>query len=157
LKQKYILETYNQILKVIKNPKLVFENDFVAFLENCCDESYLIYRGNFVKQNDNFIYIKACRKIFKFFFDEILYIEGLKDYAITHTNTYKIATAMNLKTIFDKLSKTKFARNSKSYIANVNHILSFDVYYVYMKNNVELQWELFLKTIFLEILLTESF
>ena len=51
MKQKYILETYDQILKEIKNPKIVFDNDFVAFLENCCDESYLIYKIDFVKQN----------------------------------------------------------------------------------------------------------
>lgn len=37
MKQKYILETYDQILKEIKNPKIVFDNDFVNFLENCCD------------------------------------------------------------------------------------------------------------------------
>ena len=51
MKQKYILETYDQILKEIKNPRLLFENDFVAFLENCSNESYLIYKVNFVKQN----------------------------------------------------------------------------------------------------------
>lgn len=51
MKQKYILETYDKILKEIKNPKLVFENDFVAFLENCSDESYLIHQVSFIKQN----------------------------------------------------------------------------------------------------------
>jgi hypothetical protein len=35
MKQKYILETYDVILKEIKNPRIVFENDFVAFLSNC--------------------------------------------------------------------------------------------------------------------------
>ena len=88
--------------------------------------------------NDDFIYIKADRKFFKIFFNDILYIEGLKDYVIIHTNDNKVVTAMNLKTIFDKLSKTNFARISKSNVVNINHILSFDVYYVYMKNNAEL-------------------
>ncbi len=56
MKQKYILETYDQILSEIKNPKIVFENDFVNFLENCCEESYLIYKINFVKQNGKINY-----------------------------------------------------------------------------------------------------
>ena len=47
MKQKHILETYDQILKEIKNPKIVFENDFVAFLENCSEESFLTYKINF--------------------------------------------------------------------------------------------------------------
>ncbi|SNB04510.1 conserved hypothetical protein [Flavobacterium psychrophilum] len=51
MKQKYILETYDQILKEIKNPKIVSDNDFVAFLENCSVDSYLIYKVDFVKQN----------------------------------------------------------------------------------------------------------
>lgn len=56
MKQKYILETYDQILKEIKNSKIVFENDFVSFLENCSEESYLIYKVNFVKQNGEINY-----------------------------------------------------------------------------------------------------
>ena len=57
MKQKYILETYDQILTEIKNPKLVFENDFVTFLENCSEESFLIYKINFIKQNGKINYI----------------------------------------------------------------------------------------------------
>ncbi|RTY97228.1 hypothetical protein EKM02_14070 [Flavobacterium sp. RSP49] len=57
MKPKYILETYDRILKEIKNPKIVFDNDFVAFLENCSDESFLIYKVNFLKQNGETKYI----------------------------------------------------------------------------------------------------
>lgn len=57
MKQKYILETYDRILKEIKNPKLVFDNDFVAFLEDCSEESFLIYKINFIKQNGEINYI----------------------------------------------------------------------------------------------------
>jgi DNA-binding LytR/AlgR family response regulator len=133
----YELDAIDYLLKPIR-----FER-FVKAVNKAQDYYDLLHSKNsndnqIESINDDFIYIKADRKFFKIFFDEILYIEGLKDYAIIHTNTNKIATAMNLKTIFDKLSKTKFARISKSYIANVNHILSFDAYYVYMKNNTEL-------------------
>ncbi|MFX9031473.1 LytTR family transcriptional regulator DNA-binding domain-containing protein, partial [Acinetobacter baumannii] len=50
-----------------------------------------------------FIFIKADRKYFKLFFNEIRYIEGLKDYVIIHTENNKIVTAMNIKTIANQL------------------------------------------------------
>jgi DNA-binding LytR/AlgR family response regulator len=85
----------------------------------------------------DFIYIKADRKFFKIYFKDILYIEGLKDYVILHTSERKVITAMNLKTIFDQLPPSVFARISKSYIVNTARIISFDHYSVYL-NNVEL-------------------
>ncbi len=87
--------------------------------------------------NHDFIYIKADRKYFKIAFRDILYIEGLKDYVILHTPERKVITAMNLKTIFDQLPPSVFARISKSYIVNTEHIVSFDTFTVYL-NNIEL-------------------
>jgi DNA-binding LytR/AlgR family response regulator len=83
---------------------------------------------------DDYIYIKADRKYFKLFFNDILYIEGLKDYVIIYTNDRKIITAMNVKTIFDQLPHHIFARISKSYIVNTEHIFSCDSQNVYLKN-----------------------
>lgn len=51
MKHKYILETYDRIISEIKNPKIVFDNDFVPFLMSCTEESYLIYKVNFIKEN----------------------------------------------------------------------------------------------------------
>jgi two-component system, LytTR family, response regulator len=87
--------------------------------------------------SQDFIYIKADRKYFKIYFQEILYIEGLKDYVIIHVPGRKVITAMNLKTIFDQLPPSIFARISKSYIVNTKHIVSFDTYNLYL-SNVEL-------------------
>jgi DNA-binding LytR/AlgR family response regulator len=85
----------------------------------------------------DFVYIKADRKYFKIFFNQILYIEGLKDYVIIYTEDQKVVTAMNLKTIFDQLPAAVFARISKSYIVNTNKITSFDSFNVYI-NDTEL-------------------
>lgn len=87
--------------------------------------------------NDDFIFIKADRKYFKIAFKDILYIEGLKDYVILHTPERKVITAMNLKTIFDKLPPSLFARISKSYIVNTTHIVSIDNFTVFL-NKLEL-------------------
>lgn len=84
--------------------------------------------------NTEYIFIKADRKYFKLFFKDIRYIEGLKDYVILYVEDKKIVTAMNIKTIASQLPAAIFARISKSYIVNVNHILSFDTFNVYLKN-----------------------
>jgi two-component system LytT family response regulator len=87
------------------------------------------------KIGDDFIFIKADRRFFKIYFKDILYIEGLKDYVIIYTTDSKIITSMNVKTIAAQLPSNLFARVSKSYIANVMHISSFDNELVYIQNN----------------------
>ena len=50
MKQKYIFEIYDKIIKEIKNPRIVFDNDFIHFHLDCSNESYLIYKVDFIKQ-----------------------------------------------------------------------------------------------------------
>ncbi|HBS86746.1 MAG: DNA-binding response regulator [Bacteroidetes bacterium GWF2_38_335] len=84
---------------------------------------------------ENYIFVKSDRKYVKIFFSEINYIEGLKDYVIIHTDKIKIMTAMNLKTIHNKLPEEIFARVNKSFIININHIKEIDSDYVVIKDN----------------------
>jgi len=70
----------------------------------------------------DFIYIKSDRKYVKIFFKDIKYIKGLKDYVIIHTTTERIITAINIKNIHLNLPHQIFARTSKSYLVNINHI-----------------------------------
>ncbi len=86
------------------------------------------------KIEDDFVFIKADRKYFKIFFKDILYIEGLKDYVVIYTADNKIITSMNVKTIASQLPPAIFARVSKSYIVNVQHIASFDNELIYVKD-----------------------
>lgn len=79
------------------------------------------------------VYIKSDRKYIKIFFKEILYIEGLKDYVVIQTESKKVLTAMNIKTINLQLPETIFTRISKSFIVNIGHITSVDNHSVYIK------------------------
>lgn len=74
----------------------------------------------------DYFFVKADRKIFKVSFNDILFIEGLKDYVVLHTADQKIMTAMNVKTIHEQLPQNVFVRISKSYVVNVQQIESFD-------------------------------
>jgi DNA-binding LytR/AlgR family response regulator len=56
----------------------------------------------------------------------------LKDYVVIHTKTQKLITAMNLKTIHQKVPAGIFLRVSKSYVVNKEYIESFDNHTVYI-------------------------
>ena len=74
----------------------------------------------------DFIFVKSERRIFKIYFKDIRYIEGLKDYVVIYTQDTKIITAINLKNIYEQLPQNIFIRVSKSYIVNLCHIDSLD-------------------------------
>jgi DNA-binding LytR/AlgR family response regulator len=82
----------------------------------------------------DFMLIKSERRYHKILFKDILYVEGLKDYVVIYVEDNKIITAMNLKTIHGHLNPAMFARVSKSYLVNINHIDSFDNHTIYIKN-----------------------
>ncbi|MCO6175922.1 LytTR family DNA-binding domain-containing protein [Flavobacterium sp. NRK F10] len=84
---------------------------------------------------EEFFFVKADRKMFKVYFNEINFVEGLKDYVVIHTENQKIITAMNIKTIHEYLPKSIFVRVSKSYIINSKSIESIDNNTVYIGKN----------------------
>lgn len=94
------------------------------------------YANNNIEQiADDFFFVKADRRIFKVYFNNILFIQGLKDYVVMHSENQKVITAMNIKTIYDQLPKDMFVRVSKSYIINVKHIGALDNNTVYIGTN----------------------
>jgi len=74
----------------------------------------------------NFIFIKTDNKIVKIFQDDILYIEGLRDYIVIHTPAKKIIALETLKAVEEKLSATQFIRVHKSYIVSLEQIDSIE-------------------------------
>jgi DNA-binding LytR/AlgR family response regulator len=88
--------------------------------------------SNIENITDDYIFVRADRRMFKVHFSDILYIEGLKDYVIIYTENQKVVTLMNIKTIHYLLPKSRFVRVSKSYIINVNKMDSVDNNTVYI-------------------------
>lgn len=101
---------------------------------------YKLFNADYANNNienitDDYFFIKADRKIVKIHFNDIFFIEGLKDYVVIHTESQKVITAMNIKTIHDQLPKNMFVRVSKSYIINAKKIDSVDNNTVYIGKN----------------------
>ncbi|WP_113662338.1 LytR/AlgR family response regulator transcription factor [Pedobacter nanyangensis] len=84
------------------------------------------------EDDQEYLLIKADRRQYKINFRDIQFIEGLKDYVIVYSGNQKLITAMNLKNIQRKISSASFCRVSKSYIVNIDHVVSFDARTIYI-------------------------
>lgn len=86
-------------------------------------EKYNRWQETFQQQDtDNFLFVKADRKHYKIATDNILFIEGLKDYIRIHTPGEKIMVLENMKDIIEKLPANQFVRIHRSYIIPLNKI-----------------------------------
>jgi DNA-binding LytR/AlgR family response regulator len=82
---------------------------------------------NSESQNTNqheYIFVKADKKFVKINFNDMLYVEGLKDYVIIKTTTGRVITLQTMKSLEDKLPKSIFLRIHRSYIVNLRRISS---------------------------------
>ena len=73
-----------------------------------------------------FIFVKTEHKIQKIYLDDILYIEGLKDYISIFTKSERIITLQNMKKMEDALPAGRFVRVHKSYIVALDKIDSIE-------------------------------
>lgn len=79
------------------------------------------------------IFVKSDKKLHRLFYDEIYYIEGLKDYVIIKTAKSRIVTLQTMKSLEVKLPQLNFKRIHRSYIINLDKIKSV------VGNNVEIE------------------
>lgn len=83
----------------------------------------------------DFLLIKSDRRFHRVKYNDIRFVEGLKDYVVIHMASQKLITAMNLKTFHQKLPQDLFIRVSKSYIVNKTCVESFDHHTIYLHGN----------------------
>ncbi len=105
----YVLKPirFSRLLKAVTKAKEIFETR---------------KNTNTIQENKDYIFVRAERKYVKIFFEDVIYIEGLKDYVIINTIDNKHITRMNMKLILEKLPSYIFKRINKSYIINTNFI-----------------------------------
>lgn len=63
-----------------------------------------------------FVFVKDGTKLVKIMLDDVLYVEGLKDYVTIHTKEKKVITLQRLKSLEDQLPADKFIRIHHSFI-----------------------------------------
>ena len=78
--------------------------------------------GKTAESSADYIFVKADKKLIKLHFNDIFYIEGLKDYVILHTPQKRIVTLQTMKSLETKLPADIFMRIHRSYIVNLGNI-----------------------------------
>ncbi len=73
-------------------------------------------------QHQRFVFVKDGTKLVKILFDDILYVEGLKDYVTIHTRQQKITTLQRMKNLEEQLPADTFIRIHNSYIISIKAI-----------------------------------
>ena len=112
------LERFQKAVEKAQTYSRLFHSDYI--------------NSNIEKVTEDYIFVKADRRMFKVHFSDIVFIEGLKDYVVIYLENQKVITLMNIKTINDLLPRNFFVRVSKSYIINVKKIDSVDNNTIYI-------------------------
>lgn len=73
-------------------------------------------------QSNEYIFIKSENRIEKIELDDILFIEGMKDYLRIHTKSKKIMTLQSFNRILQYLPGNNFIRVHNSYLVSLNKI-----------------------------------
>jgi DNA-binding LytR/AlgR family response regulator len=83
-----------------------------------------------------FIFVKTDYRIVRVDYDDILYIEGMRDYRCIVLSTGKILTSTTFGELEAALPKHLFARIHKSYMVALQQIKSIEHHRIYMQDRV---------------------
>ena len=77
---------------------------------------------------DRFIYVKSDYKLVRIDLDDIMYIEGVKDYVriVLANNSQPVMCLMNMRTLEEYLPTPEFLRVHRSYIVHMSKVQSID-------------------------------
>jgi len=70
----------------------------------------------------SYIFVKDGTKLVKVRWEDILYVEGLKDYVTVHTRQQKIISLQRMKLLEEQLPADQFIRIHNSFIISLNSI-----------------------------------
>lgn len=121
--ESYELDALDYLVKPISqerfNKTVAKAATYLSLLKN---EKY-----SFENTAEEYIIVRADKRFHKMYYDNIVYIEALKDYVIIYNvDEKRHMTWMNLKNIYLKLPQDKFTRISRSHIVNNKFVTSFD-------------------------------
>ncbi|HEY4540612.1 MAG TPA: LytTR family DNA-binding domain-containing protein [Faecalibacter sp.] len=102
------------------------------------DQSIVKFKALFkekIQTSKDYLFVKSEGRQVKIVFDEILYIEGLKDYLKIITKNSKLLVLETMKSFEERLP-SNFKRVHRSYLINTNHLTAIDGNSVYIKDKL---------------------
>ncbi len=113
--ESYDLDAVDYLLKPISFDRFFKAINKVSDSLNSKNESIV---------DDDYFYVKADKKLMKVKYNDIIYIEGLKDYVIIRKDNSRVITLQTMKSLDEKLPSKQFIRVHRSYIINIDKINS---------------------------------
>lgn len=123
--EKYALEGFNlEVTDYLVKP--VSLERFIKACNKAKELFDLKQQTTVAKTSPGYFFVNVEYSMVKVNHDDIVYIEGLKDYIKIHlhSTTKPIVTRMPMKTVEEQLPADKFVRIHKSYIVSVGFISS---------------------------------
>jgi DNA-binding LytR/AlgR family response regulator len=122
---QYALEGYKvNALDYLLKP--ISYEDFLRATEKAQDW-YNVLQKRESYNDDRIMFIKSEYKLLRVCLDDILYVEGLKDYVrVCLKNGEKIMSLMSMKKLEDYLPHPEFLRTHRSYIVHMPEVRSID-------------------------------
>jgi len=119
----YLLKpiSYEDFLRVVNKASKMLEEQ----------EKQVVY------DRDRFIFVKSEYKLLQIRLDDILFIEGLKDYVKIYLedNQKYVMSLMNMKKMEENLPKPEFMRTHRSYIVHMTKVKLVDRFRIVFGNN----------------------
>jgi len=125
------LEAVDYLLKPISYERLYksLNKYFDVYLK---DENPKI--SEFIHQENDYMFVKADRKMVKIDFSEIVYVESLGDYLQIYMHNNIITTRETISNIEAKLPANKFIRIHRSFIIALKQIQSYTHEFIEVSN-----------------------
>ena len=122
---QYALEGYKvNALDYLLKP--ISYEDFLRATEKAQDWFNVLQKRE-IYNDDRIMFIKSEYKLLRVCLDDILYVEGLKDYVrICLKNGEKIMSLMSMKKLEDYLPRPEVLRTHRSYIVHMPEVRSID-------------------------------
>lgn len=83
-----------------------------------------------------YIFVKVETKMVRVELDDILYVEGLKNYLSIYTKTQRILTLQSMKQLEETLPPNRFIRVHKSYMVALNKINTIERQEIMINNTI---------------------
>jgi DNA-binding LytR/AlgR family response regulator len=96
---------------------------FLASIDRFINKMEALHKGDIVLRDS--IFVRADRKELKIQLDEVLYVEGLKDYVKIVMRGSQVMTKVSIGHFEEKLPATKFVRVHKSFIVAIDKITAY--------------------------------
>jgi two-component system, LytTR family, response regulator len=118
----YLLKpiTFERFLKSVEKASLRLNSNQVPVVEKNTPDTFTI--NPVIDAVQPYIFVKDGTKLVKIKLNDIMYIEGLKDYVSIYTTTQKVVSLQTLKALELQLPEKQFIRIHNSYIVALEWI-----------------------------------